>query len=653
MRRLGTCSLLIAASLFVFNVLPMMAQVRPGSISLGISGGASKYYGEFTDDLFGLSGEFQAMYTPWKYLNVGLGVSLSDLQWRVTPSVIDRYPDYFGPGAQVGDLYPGTLAQIENRSETRASAYEVLLAVNLLPDEIVVPYIGAGAGLLTWSPTNAREHTALPNNSAGVYDRMVGVFPVFAGFNWYITDDISLGARASYRFTLTPYLDDLQGPGAPYDEYATITGGIAFHLLGDRDKDNDGLEDAEERRIGSREDRADSDGDGMSDYEEVRLHGSDPTKTDTDGDNLTDFEEVTYFHSSPVKVDTDGDGVTDEIEVSRGSNPRSPDSDNDGLNDHEEITVHRTDPAKADTDDDGLTDFEETRSHGTNPLKVDTDGDGLVDGEEVADHRSNPLLADTDRDGLTDGEEVLNFRTDPTKADTDNDRLLDGEEVIKYKTDPLLKDTDHDGLSDADELSCRYQTSPLNPDTDGDGVIDPRDKTPAQKCEGCGGTGIPPYTSPEATDKPVEPQTPPPVSTPPPATSPKKKFAKDIRFKLNTDEFDMTQPETEQNLGELLDYMQESCDEIQVMIEGHASSEGPAERNRELSELRARRVQAWLIEQGIPPSKIRGAIGYGSSQPRVREPSAAAAKRMSREQLESIRRLNRRIEVAILKECTS
>lgn len=634
--------------------IPAIAQVREQGIHVGLSGGAVKYFGEFTDDLFGVTGEFQAMYTPWKYLSIGAGVSLSDIQWRVTRATIDRFPDYFGPGAQIGDLYPGSMATIEDRNATRATAYELLVNVNLLPDSPIMPYVGVGIGSLSWSPTNADEHTNLPNNDAGIYQRSATVIPILAGVNWHLSDDISIYTRATYRYTQTPYLDDIKGPSGENDNFVTFTAGLQLHVLGIRDTDRDGVPDDEELRSGADPYKADSDGDGLGDLDEIRLHGSDPKKTDTDSDNLSDFEEVMYANSSPLKRDTDGDGVTDEVEFARGSNPRTVDSDTDGLVDFDEILVHRTNPAAADTDADGVTDQPEVTLHGTNPIKPDTDGDGLTDGEEVIEHRTNPLLADTDRDQLTDGEEVLYLRTDPIRFDTDNDGVTDGDEVRKFKTDPRLTDTDHDGLGDAQETDCRSRTSAIDPDTDGDGIIDSKDPSPGYRSGSCGDAGSAPCKDCGANvPKPqrVEPSSPKPTPTPPPATTAKRRFTKDIRFQFDSDAMDLSQPETEQNLGELLSYMEESCEDLQVMIEGHASGEGPAGRNLELSQLRAQTVMEWLLNQGISPSKIRGAVGYGSTQPRVQEPAPAAAKRMTKDQLEEIRRQNRRIEIAVLRDC--
>ena len=64
----------------------------------------------------------------------------------------------------------------------------------------------------------------------------------------------------------------------------------------------------------------DSDGDGLYDGRELRLHGTDPLRADTDGDGLSDGAEVaagTY----PLLRDTDGDGYPDDEEAAASTNP--------------------------------------------------------------------------------------------------------------------------------------------------------------------------------------------------------------------------------------------------------------------------------------------------------------------------------------------
>ncbi len=58
----------------------------------------------------------------------------------------------------------------------------------------------------------------------------------------------------------------------------------------------------------------DADGDGLNHDMELS-YGTSPTLADTDGDGLTDGQEIQLYGTSPILVDSDGDGLTDGQEV--------------------------------------------------------------------------------------------------------------------------------------------------------------------------------------------------------------------------------------------------------------------------------------------------------------------------------------------------
>lgn len=70
-------------------------------------------------------------------------------------------------------------------------------------------------------------------------------------------------------------------------------------------------------------DTIDSDTDNLSDEEEERS-GTNPQNWDTDGDTLSDGDEVLIWHTSPTNPDTDNDGYADGVEVKNGFNPNGP-----------------------------------------------------------------------------------------------------------------------------------------------------------------------------------------------------------------------------------------------------------------------------------------------------------------------------------------
>ena len=81
------------------------------------------------------------------------------------------------------------------------------------------------------------------------------------------------------------------------------------------DPDGDGLTNLQEQELGTNPELADSDGDGISDWDEVMGPiSTDPNNPDSDGDGITDYLEVTGIGSNPNQADTDGDGILDNID---------------------------------------------------------------------------------------------------------------------------------------------------------------------------------------------------------------------------------------------------------------------------------------------------------------------------------------------------
>ncbi|MDD4332968.1 MAG: hypothetical protein PHT51_02545 [Patescibacteria group bacterium] len=154
------------------------------------------------------------------------------------------------------------------------------------------------------------------------------------------------------------------------------------------DNDSDGLPNEEEKKYGTNLNLADSDEDGLSDRDEVRIYSTDPLNPDTDGDGIVDGEEVKNGYNPK------GTGRLFNLPsqtAPSGQTPKSPDTDKDGLTDVEEAQ-YKTDVLNSDTDKDGLTDGDEVKVYKTNPLNSDTDGDSFLDGVEVK-NGFNPLGA--------------------------------------------------------------------------------------------------------------------------------------------------------------------------------------------------------------------------------------------------------------------
>ncbi len=89
---------------------------------------------------------------------------------------------------------------------------------------------------------------------------------------------------------------------------------------------------------------SDVDNDGLI-YSDELIHSTNPFNNDTDGDKLSDGDEVNIYHTNPLSPDTDGDRLSDYDEVNKYyTNPLSQDTDGDGFSDYDEIFTFKTDP---------------------------------------------------------------------------------------------------------------------------------------------------------------------------------------------------------------------------------------------------------------------------------------------------------------------
>ena len=117
---------------------------------------------------------------------------------------------------------------------------------------------------------------------------------------------------------------DLDSDGLP--NWWEKLNGLDYRAPGDEllDADTDGLVNAGEFIARSDISLPDTDGDGLTDGEEVNTWSSDPLLVDTDLDRVNDFDEVSTHGTRPDAYDSDGDRYDDYAELmSYGTDPTS------------------------------------------------------------------------------------------------------------------------------------------------------------------------------------------------------------------------------------------------------------------------------------------------------------------------------------------
>jgi len=598
--------LLLSAPLCAQDALvyPGRPRYPDGLLSLQAAGGYSKYTGDFSDHNVDAFGMLRAAYAIFPSFSLGLEGKVGKLTFerRSRRDAEATYEYQFGEENMI-------------LRSTKFSSFHVLAQFNLFPRAYVTGAVFAGAGATFFDPEDYAEEkvTVRPKGE----NHVALSIPAGRSAEVFLLRSISVGVEFAYTFLFSDRVDAFppveireayfkefgralgEDVTEGNDGYFTLGLHAKIYLLEDNDPDGDLLVNKEEER-----------------------HRSNPYDQDTDGDGLSDYEEAVKFSTNPLDRDSDMDGLSDYLEIARyRTDPLKKDSDGDGLNDADEVQVHLSDPLRVDSDGDGLQDGREVLI-GTSPIRFDSDGDGLDDRTEVEVSKTNPVVADTDGEGLSDFIEFRAHRTDPSKPDTDGDGLNDMEEVVEYRTNPLQPDTDGETLTDFDEIR-RIGTDPLKRDTDGDGITDEKDRCPLdpetyngfQDDDGCPDTAPGAVAAAAGSGKGARPLI--------GATGKSIERMDTVKiyegriitlFGVNFEvDKDIIRPESYPILEENARLFS-LYPNLVVEIRGHTDSDASDEYNQDLSERRAKSVRNFLAGLGVAPDRM-STKGFGESMP--------------------------------------
>ncbi len=209
----------------------------------------------------------------------------------------------------------------------------------------------------------------------------------------------------------------------------------------------------------------------------------------------------------------------------------------------------------------------------------DTDGDGLPDNQDACPEMEGPIenkgCPDQDGDGVLDKDdacpEIAGLEALNGCPDQDEDGVIDQEDNCISTAGP------------EDNNGCPW------PDSDGDGVLDKDDACPEEAGTSATGCPVVDNTIIVALNE------------------------AGIKILFPIDSFELEGPEALAALTMVKTILEENPQGI-VLVQGHASIEGPKDYNQALSKKRAEAVKAKLIEMGILSERLE-VQAFGASMP--------------------------------------
>ena len=377
------------------------AQIFQRQIYIGLHGSGTKLIGgEEDDSTIRMLGEFNFGY----YITRKIGIELDAGYGFVTVRDKDQLLEIMSHISENSD-YP-----------FKTTFYPISLncRYNLIKDQNWIPYLIGGLGAIKWECINT--DTDVEVSSGNNFMGNIG-----AGIEWEISRTVGMdfGVRYQRIFNQTRDMSGVSAlvPGRPDIQSGNLAVGfgITFRFGGWRDTDGDFIEDKLDKCPLKPEDfdsfededgcpEFDNDGDALADSVETNTGeyisadstGTDPNVADTDMDGVNDYDEIYTYNTNPLTVDSDTDSLSDGDEINKyKTDPNNVDTDNDALNDYDEINVHQTDPTNPDTDGDGVLDGVDKC-----PLEPETyngfqDEDGCPDKKpEIVFTKKAPIILD-------------------------------------------------------------------------------------------------------------------------------------------------------------------------------------------------------------------------------------------------------------------